>query len=190
MPRGGRRGGTEQDCTGKSPVHTSNHPARLVDSLARLEYSRLSMHPCNVRAIAESCRARPSVVALEGTRSVCLLTSLRVQEQTKYIIKNNTHKFITEENASKGTEYITYFHNNATKPWFYKKKLPRKIITTINQYRSGYYSSVSSLAKIGLASNSKCECGNELQDINHIFWQCPLRNEQRHDFVADLNICI
>ena len=78
MPRGGGRGETperygrtEQDCTGKSPVHTSNHPARLADSL--------SMHPCNVRARAESRRVQAYVVELEGTRSVCLWTSLRAE---------------------------------------------------------------------------------------------------------------
>ena len=121
------------------------------------------------------------------TSSALKIPFTDLKEQTKCIIKNNTRKFITEENASKGTEYITYFHNNTTKPWFYKKKLPRKIITTINRCRSGHYSLASSLAKIGLASNSKCECGNELQDINHIFWQCPLYNQQRHDFVTNLN---
>ena len=81
----GELGRTEPDSTGKS-AYTWNHPARLADRRARLEYARLFIsNPCNVRARAESRRALPYVVSLEGTRSICLRTSLRVVPRQLYL---------------------------------------------------------------------------------------------------------
>ena len=75
----GELGRTEQDSTGKS-AYTWNHPARLAYSRARLKYNLLFIsNSCNVCARVESRRARSHVVALEGTRSICLWTSLRVR---------------------------------------------------------------------------------------------------------------
>lgn len=101
--------------------------------------------------------------------------------------KENTCSAIIENSKVKGSMYFTYYYNHESKPWYFNKPLPRKIITIINRCRSGHYSLAASLAKCNLINDPFCNCNeNRIQDLDHILWQCPRFDEQRKNFIADL----
>ena len=58
---------------------------------------------------------------------------------------------------------------------------------TINRFRSDHYGLDASLRKINIVDHTNCDYGNDFQDLNHIFWQCPLYDTQRIDLIAKLN---
>ena len=60
--------------------------------------------------------------------------------------RDNTNTLITEYGS--GIEFIENYHNNKSKTLFYRKNLPREIVTMINRGRSNHYSLAASLAKI------------------------------------------
>ena len=99
-----------------------------------------------------------------------------LRQLTKALSKENTHTYITSLGTTKGIKYFENYYKKHSKSWYHNKKLPREIITTINRIRAGHYSLGASLARIGVVPHSKCQCGDPVQDANHIFWQCPLHD--------------
>lgn len=57
--------------------------------------------------------------------------------------------------------------------WFAEDELTRAFITTINRIRSGHIGTNEHLYKIGLSDTPLCICGDKIQTLNHIFWECP-----------------
>lgn len=90
------------------------------------------------------------------------------------------------QSVTKGTIYFNNFFNYRTKPWFANKKLPREAVVIVNRCRSGHHSLASSLNKIDINESARCQCGYEIQDVNHILWQCPLFDINRQNFVKKL----
>ncbi|XP_058800080.1 uncharacterized protein LOC131669309 [Phymastichus coffea] len=110
----------------------------------------------------------------------------------KMYLKNNarlnTLNIICEEGTIKGKILFQNFHNDKIKPWFHKLKLPRSAITTINRYRSGHYNLKASLYKIGLCQDTTCDCNSEVQDLDHILWQCPKYDKERNILIDNLKL--
>ena len=48
-----------------------------------------------------------------------------------------------------------------------------------NRCRSDHYNLNSSLFRIKLLDDPKCSCGAEIQDLNHIIWQCLQFEKER-----------
>ncbi|XP_076287597.1 uncharacterized protein LOC143212571 [Lasioglossum baleicum] len=109
-----------------------------------------------------------------------------LRESAKSVATQNTYNTIEKEGLFKGVNYFTHFHNRKSKPWFSHTNLQREIITTVNRCRSGHYNLASSLFRIGFINDPKCHCGYESQDIDHVLWQCPTFDEQRLEFIKQL----
>ena len=108
------------------------------------------------------------------------------KEKAKKLAIKNTSEFIQNKFEKKGKEFYQYYHQENARPWFYKKNLSRNIVFTINRARSNHYNLNFSLAHIEIVNDPSCECGNEIQDLEHIFWQCPQYDIQRHMFIKKL----
>jgi hypothetical protein len=53
--------------------------------------------------------------------------------------------------------------------------------------RAGHTSLKASLNRFNIVSTAECECGDELQTEEHIFWDCKLYEEQRATMVEILS---
>ena len=40
--------------------------------------------------------------------------------------------------------------------------------------------------RIGIINDPSCGCVNEIQDLEHIFWQCSQHDSQHHIFIKEL----
>lgn len=99
---------------------------------------------------------------------------------------NNTKKENENDGMYKGKLYFQNFISGSTKPWFWKKNLPRKLVVSINRCRSNHYNLASSLARVGIIEDPSCSCGYEEQNLDHILWQCPLYDNQRSVLYGNL----
>ena len=91
-------------------------------------------------------------------------------EKTKKLVKN--------QGLIKGTNYFKYFYSEQKHPWFNNLKVTR-VIVTINRLRANHYNLAASLSRMGIVENPYCVCEEEVQDINHILWQCKMFDKQR-----------
>lgn len=69
--------------------------------------------------------------------------------------------------------------------------IDRRHITTIIRMRSGHCLTKEHLHKIGIKDSPYCECG-QIQDINHIFLECPINripNLDIYRMAINKNIC-
>ena len=90
-----------------------------------------------------------------------------------------------EEGKEKGRKYFNLTTNNVGKrgPWFEKMgNLDRKSITTMNRIRSNHYNLAESLHRKGLIESPECECGEGIEDLNHVIWKCERYAETREEF--------
>ncbi|OXU32197.1 hypothetical protein TSAR_007991 [Trichomalopsis sarcophagae] len=78
------------------------------------------------------------------------------------------------------------FMSTKKKPWFYKKTLPRNVVTAINRSRADHYNLSASLTRFKIVNDTKCLCGEEVEDLNHVVCQCQLYNEQRFKLIRNL----
>ena len=100
-----------------------------------------------------------------------------LKKKARKTARDNTNTLITEYGS--GIKFMKNYHSNKSKPWFYRKNLPREIVTMIDRGRSNHYSLAASLAKIHIMDSPRCECGYETEDLNHVLWQCNKYNSQR-----------
>ena len=95
-------------------------------------------------------------------------------------------KFITNPNCTKGTFYIDNCFANSSKPWFHSRDLSRDQVTTFSRMRSNHYNLAFSLFRKNLTDSPMCPCGDEAEDLNHIFWSCPRFDVQRSTLLKSL----
>lgn len=77
------------------------------------------------------------------------------------------------------------------KPWFYRIKLPRRLITTLNRLRCGHSCTPSHLCRIGVLESPTCECGASVGDMDHIIFECPRNVEWTERLLlllSDMNV--
>ena len=92
----------------------------------------------------------------------------------------NTQSKIISESSHKGTFYFDHFYDGNKKyPWFREWNMERYYVTLINRLRSNHYNLNVSLARKNYVESERCECGYEIEDIDHIVWRCHRFDEQR-----------
>lgn len=143
----------------------------------------------------------PAHVGLEGNEtadkkakeaSCCTpLPSMKIpftdlREHAKKIAMENTKTNLVAISHKKGTIFFLNYYDESTKPWFHNKDISRDIVSTINRCRANHYSLNDSLNRVGIIDKPDCECGHEKQSLDHILWQCPLFDNERVKFVANL----
>lgn len=91
-----------------------------------------------------------------------------------------TQNSIVRDAQYKGKEYFEYFYNGKKKkPWFAGLNCDRYYITLYNRIRANHYNVNESLARQNIVENARCECGNECESLEHVFWQCSKYGEER-----------
>ena len=108
-------------------------------------------------------------------------------EKIQKLTYASTERQLTSQGQIKGKKYFNMSYNKSRKPWFHNKKLKRETIVTINRIRADHYNLAESLAKINVVNSPLCNCNKEVQNINHILWQCILFDKQREKLVKSLN---
>lgn len=100
-------------------------------------------------------------------------------ERFNKMAQNNTVSKIKEQSLTKGKLYFEHCYSDTRKTWFFKKGLSRELIVTINRLRANHYNLAESLSRIKIISSPLCAECNEIQDINHVLWQCKLYEKER-----------
>ncbi|XP_054014741.1 uncharacterized protein LOC128895828 [Hylaeus anthracinus] len=108
-------------------------------------------------------------------------------KKLKEIMWQNAYQTWINEGAQKGKTYFEKLFKKSKKPWFYNRKLQRYTTSWVCRYRSNHYNLAASLTRTGITKDSKCGCGHELQDFNHILWNCPLYAPKRKNVIEKLH---
>lgn len=86
---------------------------------------------------------------------------------------------VNEEAQSKGFRYFNKVKEKSRGDWFRNHpRLPRHLITLVNRIRSFHTRCNAHLNDKGIVESPACECGAQLQDIEHVFLNCPLNEEE------------
>lgn len=125
--------------------------------------------PGNEKADKEANKARSSGKLLDYVdRQRTMLDTL----ENEIKLKHKTD--LVEKFKTKGTTYGSLQEVGKMRPWFEGTKLPRCHISLINRIRANHICTGEFLHRIRARDDSSCPCGEEVQDLNHIFWNCPL----------------
>ncbi|XP_071579564.1 uncharacterized protein [Temnothorax nylanderi] len=121
--------------------------------------------------------ADPSIVVPVGDMM------MRVRRETW----ESTQRTIVAESAYKGTFYFKNFHDQrSTKPWFWGLNKERYFVTFINRLRANHFNLGSSLYRKGYVDSERCDCGYEIEDLQHVLLQCRRYDDLRIDMDAEL----
>ncbi|XP_024888152.1 uncharacterized protein LOC112465025 [Temnothorax curvispinosus] len=102
---------------------------------------------------------------------------------------NNTQDKLISESSYKGKDYFRNFHDrNKKQPWFKEIKAERYFYSFINRIRANHYNLNESLARKNYIDISRCDCGYEKEDINHVIWQCSRYDVEREVMNEELVI--
>lgn len=102
--------------------------------------------------------------------------------------RNNTHIELLNDAQYKGKIFFEKFHNESIKtPWFHDTNMDRRFITFINRVRSNHYNLNKSLARKNLIELPDCECGATKEDIDHVIFECELKEEKRYEMLIELD---
>ncbi|KYQ53563.1 Gag-Pol polyprotein, partial [Trachymyrmex zeteki] len=91
----------------------------------------------------------------------------------KQRISDNFYRHLESMAQTKGTYFFTHILRRSPKPWYYRKKISRKIIVMLNRLRSNHYNLNVSLYRKNLTEVPSCPCGSPRQDIIHLIYECP-----------------
>lgn len=64
------------------------------------------------------------------------------------------------------------------------EQLTRRSIVTINRCRADHYNLAASLHRVNMIADPKCDCGNDLQDLNHVLLNCSKYYSQRKQIIS------
>ena len=56
----------------------------------------------------------------------------------------------------------------------------------INRIRCGHTSLNSSLLKHKIVESDMCKCGDSVDNVEHIFWDCKLYDKERKTMLKDI----
>lgn len=92
---------------------------------------------------------------------------------------SSLHQWAQQRSTQKGIQFFSTFYEPKKKPWFYKLKLSRKSIVSINRLRAGHNSLAEVLWSRNIILSPLCECNLSLQSANLVFWQCLITETYR-----------
>ncbi|KAK2578805.1 hypothetical protein KPH14_012834 [Odynerus spinipes] len=104
----------------------------------------------------------------------------------KELCMKEARVWYSENEGGKGKKYFEMFYRYEKKLWFTELSLSRKAITSINRIRSGHTYVKQSLKIFNIVSTDLCECGEGVESVNHIFWQCVRYEMAREEMIKDL----
>lgn len=90
-----------------------------------------------------------------------------------------------ESSKTKGNLFSKIQPTIPSKPWFSKLSLNKFSTSSICRMRIGHCCHNVHLTKIQVKNSAMCECRLEKEDLDHIFFSCPINNSYK-DFIPDL----
>ncbi|OXU23643.1 hypothetical protein TSAR_003930, partial [Trichomalopsis sarcophagae] len=115
--------------------------------------------------------------ALSETIDITKTPFTDLYEHFKKESYNKTENSITSQGAITGKKTISNI---------YTKINDSPDLISINQIRSNHYNFAASLAKLNIIEFPRCSCNNDIEDINHVIWNCPKCNVQREKLMSIL----
>jgi ribonuclease HI len=91
------------------------------------------------------------------------------------------------ENPDKGKHYKLIQPNIPQRPWFSNGKYQKSSVSIISRMRLGHCLVASHLFKIGLVSDPYCECGMDVETLDHVLFGCPISSNI--DFYHSMEGC-
>lgn len=91
-----------------------------------------------------------------------------------------------EHSTNHESHYNRIANSVLKRPWFQKAGLPRIVTTSIFRMRTGHCCIGQHLFRIHAVPSPSCECGHDVQTLNHIFFECPLHDESRKPLLKSL----
>ncbi|KAL7291755.1 hypothetical protein TKK_0014541 [Trichogramma kaykai] len=82
------------------------------------------------------------------------------------------------EGSTKGANYFECLRYVRRWPWFRNKEIPRSVIVSVNRMRSNHHSLEASLHRKGIIDSPGCACGREIDNLEHVAWDCVLYSAQ------------
>jgi ribonuclease HI len=76
----------------------------------------------------------------------------------------------------KGSLYREVQSKLPTKPWYHGLNFNRSQITNISRMRLNHHRLDAHLFRLNLVNSPYCECGLDLEDLDHVFLGCPIRD--------------
>ena len=95
------------------------------------------------------------------------------------LCRSECSNYLKHYRSSTGTFYFSHFLLDSPYPWFHSLPIDRASITTFSRMRSNHYSLAFSLFNKNLVDSPLCPCGQEVEDLNHVFWACSRFNAHR-----------
>lgn len=100
-------------------------------------------------------------------------------------IEENNVKLISI-GQEKGSFYFNNFYSDSKKPWFQDFDIPRRAICSINRVRCNHSSLNSSLYRQKIVADNRCKCGEDIDTIEHVFWNCNLYVLERSKMLNEI----
>lgn len=72
----------------------------------------------------------------------------------------------------KGKLYAEIQPTISSKPWFFKAKSSKIVTSIISRMRLGHVCTPHHLARLRIVDSNICECGEDIGDLDHIFFSC------------------
>ncbi|XP_020297469.1 uncharacterized protein LOC109861999 [Pseudomyrmex gracilis] len=94
------------------------------------------------------------------------------------------------EAQHKGSRYFRFVQEPLGRPWFMRfkknKYLPRQLVSLISRIRSHHMAVNEHLHDKCIVDSAACPCGHPIQDINHLFFYCPVNKIATDKLLLDL----
>jgi len=101
-----------------------------------------------------------------------IISSLKLN----YDMIDNQHLFT--DRKSVGTYYLINF-SDIKFPFIKKITKNKKECGSLSRIITGFPMTKTYLFKMKIANSLKCLCGTLNQDLNHLFWECPILTSER-----------
>lgn len=160
---------------------------------------RQKLHVCLSKGYSVSFAWIPSHCGIQGNETADRLAKDAVKCGDMFPFTNYCHDLLSlptsylyecwnkiwKQSASlKGGHLYKVQPFISSKPWFCKVHGSKFISSTIIRMRIGHTCTPRHLARLGIVSNEMCECGLDIGDVDHIFFNCPLLDHT--DLFSDL----
>lgn len=101
-------------------------------------------------------------------------------------LQNSWRDVWGESSRVKGKFYFSIQQNIIPKPWFFRFKLGKRATSSLIRMRLGHTCCPAHLSRIKIRDNDMCDCGLNVGDLNHIFFECPLYDHSSlfHDLLS------
>lgn len=114
-----------------------------------------------------------------GTDTQFLLPYSDFKSLWKEKLFSNFHDWAQTRGSHKGYYYFENFFKPKKKPWFQALPSKRKGMVSFNRLRAGHTVLAECLWRHNIIDSPFCDCDMMPQTANHVFWQCPILEDQR-----------